>query len=343
MLIKTKKKLPNKDRKNTSKEKILETTISQIEKNYGKGSVMRMKTNGSIEKIDSIPTGSISLDLGLGIGGVPKGRIIEIFGAESAGKSTLALSIVAESQKQGGTAAFIDDEHALDPIYSKTIGVNIEDLLISQPDSAEQALEITDYLVRSGAIDVIVLDSVAALVPNTELEGEMGELQIGLQARLMSQALRKLTGSINRTNTVAIFINQLREKVGVVFGNPETTPGGRALKFYSSVRIDLRRIEPIKIGTELIGNRIRARIVKNKVAPPFKKAEIDILFSEGISKEGSLLDLGVEKNIITKSGSFYSYEQTKLGHGREASRTFLKDNIEISQKIDQQIRQSSEL
>ena len=301
MLIKTKKKLPNKDRKNTSKEKILETTISQIEKNYGKGSVMRMKTNGSIEKIDSIPTGSISLDLGLGIGGVPKGRIIEIFGAESAGKSTLALSIVAESQKQGGTAAFIDVEHALDPVYSKTIGVNVEDLLISQPDSAEQALEITDYLVRSGAIDVIVLDSVAALVPNTELEGEMGELQIGLQARLMSQALRKLTGSINRTNTVAIFINQLREKVGVVFGNPETTPGGRALKFYSSVRIDLRRIEPIKIGTELIGNRIRARIVKNKVAPPFKKAEIDILFSEGISKEGSLLDLGVEKNIITKN------------------------------------------
>ena len=224
MLIKTKKKLPNKDRKNTSKEKILETTISQIEKNYGKGSVMRMKTNGSIEKIDSIPTGSISLDLGLGIGGVPKGRIIEIFGAESAGKSTLALSIVAESQKQGGTAAFIDVEHALDPIYSKTIGVNIEDLLISQPDSAEQALEITDYLVRSGAIDVIVLDSVAALVPNTELEGEMGELQIGLQARLMSQALRKLTGSINRTNTVAIFINQLREKVGVVFGNHETMP-----------------------------------------------------------------------------------------------------------------------
>ncbi len=342
MLIKTKKNLPNKDQKNTSKQKVLETTISQIEKSYGKGSVMRLGT-GSIEKLDSIPTGSISLDLGLGIGGVPKGRIVEIFGAESAGKSTLALSIIAESQKQGGTAAFIDVEHALDPVYSKAIGVNVEELLISQPDSAEQALEITDYLVKSGAIDVIVLDSVAALVPNVELEGNMGDMQIGLQARLMSQALRKLTGSINRTKTVAIFINQLREKVGIVFGNPEVTPGGRALKFYSSVRIDLRRIEPIKIGTELIGNRIRARIVKNKVAPPFKKAELDILFSEGISKEGSLLDLGVEKNIITKSGSFYSYEDVKMGHGREASRSFLKDNKEIAQKIDQQIRQSAEL
>ena len=343
MLVKIKKNLPNKNNKNNSKQKILETTISQIEKDYGKGSVMRMGDNGFLEKIESIPTGSISLDLGLGIGGVPKGRVIEIFGAESAGKSTLALSIVAESQKLGGTAAFIDVEHALDPVYSKAIGVNIDDLLISQPDSAEQALEITDYLVRSGAIDVIVIDSVAALVPNVELEGHMGDMQIGLQARLMSQALRKLTGTISKTKTVAIFINQLREKVGVVFGNPEVTPGGRALKFYSSVRIDLRRIEPIKMGTELIGNRIRARIVKNKVAPPFKKAEIDILFSEGISNEGCLLDLGVEKGILTKNGSFYSFDKVKLGHGREASRTFLKNNPEISSKIDQLIRQSPKL
>ena len=343
MLVKIKKNLPNKNNKNNSNQKILETTISQIEKEYGKGSVMRMGDDGFIEKIESIPTGSISLDLGLGIGGVPKGRVIEIFGAESAGKSTLALSIIAESQKQGGTAAFIDVEHALEPVYTKAIGVNINDLLISQPDSAEQALEITDYLVRSGAIDVIVIDSVAALVPNVELEGHMGDMQIGLQARLMSQALRKLTGTISKTKTVAIFINQLREKVGVVFGNPEVTPGGRALKFYSSVRIDLRRIEPIKMGTELIGNRIRARIVKNKVAPPFKKAEIDILFSEGISNEGCLLDLGVEKGILTKNGSFYSFDKVKLGHGREASRTFLKNNPEISSKIDQLIRQSPKL
>jgi len=278
--------------------------------------------------------------LALGVGGLPRGRIVEIFGAESAGKTTLALSIVTQAQKLGGTAAYIDVEHAIDPAYSKNIGIDLEKLLISQPDSAEQALEITEYLVRSGTIDLVVIDSVAALVPRAEVEGEMGELQIGLQARLMSQALRKLAGTIRKTNCTTIFINQLREKVGVVFGNPETTPGGRALKFYSSVRIDLRRVEPIKSGTDIVGSRVRARIVKNKVAPPFKKAEMDIIFSEGISKESSLIDLGVEQEVIIKSGSFFSYGDKKLGQGKDSVRRYLKEEESLAEEIDKKIRKT---
>ena len=301
---------------------------------------MRMGESGAGEGIKTVPTGSIALDLALGVGGLPRGRIIEIFGAESAGKTTLAMAAVAEAQAAGGQAAFIDVEHAMDPAYARLIGVDVDKLLISQPDSAEQALEITEYLIRSGALDIIVLDSVAALVPSAELEGNMGDMQIGLQARIMSQALRKLTGIIHKTDTVCIFINQLREKVGVVFGSPEVTPGGRALKFYSSVRIDLRRIEAVKVGQDIIGNRVRARVVKNKVAPPFRKAEIEILFDSGISKEGSLLDLGVEINIIKKSGSFYSYGETRLGQGREASRKFLKSNTDIRDEIEVSIRRN---
>ena len=280
------------------------------------------------------------MDLALGVGVLPRGRIVEIFGAESAGKTTLALSIVTQAQKLGGTAAYIDVEHAIDPAYSKNIGIDLEKLLISQPDSAEQALEITEYLVRSGTIDLVVIDSVAALVPRAEVEGEMGELQIGLQARLMSQALRKLAGTIRKTNCTTIFINQLREKVGVVFGNPETTPGGRALKFYSSVRIDLRRVEPIKSGTDIVGSRVRARIVKNKVAPPFKKAEMDIIFSEGISKESSLIDLGVEQEVIIKSGSFFSYGDKKLGQGKDSVRRYLKEEESLAEEIDKKIRKT---
>ena len=276
--------------------------------------------------------------MALGVGGLPRGRIVEIFGAESAGKTTLAMSAVAEAQAAGGQAAFIDVEHAMDPAYARLIGVDVEKLLISQPDSAEQALEITEYLIRSGALDIIVVDSVAALVPAAELEGDMGDMQIGLQARIMSQALRKLTGIIHKTDTVCIFINQLREKVGVVFGNPEVTPGGRALKFYSSVRIDLRRVEAVKVGQDIIGNRVRARVVKNKVAAPFRKAELEIMFKSGISKEGSLLDLGVENGIIRKSGSFYSYDDVRLGQGREASRQFLKTNTDIRNQIETTIR-----
>ena len=277
-------------------------------------------------------------DLALGVGGLPRGRIVEIFGAESAGKTTLAMSAIAEAQAAGGQAAFIDVEHAMDPAYARLIGVDVEKLLISQPDSAEQALEITEYLIRSGALDIIVVDSVAALVPAAELEGDMGDMQIGLQARIMSQALRKLTGIIHKTDTVCIFINQLREKVGVVFGNPEVTPGGRALKFYSSVRIDLRRVEAVKVGQDIIGNRVRARVVKNKVAAPFRKAELEIMFKSGISKEGSLLDLGVENGIVRKSGSFYSYDDVRLGQGREASRQFLKTNTDIRNQIETTIR-----
>jgi recombination protein RecA len=320
------------------KDKSLELALAQIEKQFGRGSIMRMSESTIDQNIGAVPTGSISLDLALGIGGLPRGRIIEIFGAESSGKSTLALSTIAEAQRAGGNAAYIDVEHAMDPTYARAIGVDVETLLISQPDSAEQALEITDYLVRSGALDVVVVDSVAALVPLSELEGDMGDTHIGLQARLMSQALRKLTGTIHKTQTVALFINQLREKVGVIFGSPEVTPGGRALKFYSSVRIDLRRSESIKVGQDIIGNRIRARVVKNKVAPPFRKTEFDILFKEGISKEGGLLDLGVEMDIIKKSGSFFSYEDTRLGQGREAARVFLKGNHDFRDKIEQQIR-----
>lgn len=327
-----------KKEKNTPDSSIEETLVG-LEKTFGKGSIMLMNDENNNYEQGVIPTGSIVLDTALGIGGLPKGRIVEIFGAESAGKTTLALSAVAETQKMGGTAAYIDVEHAIDPGYSKKIGIDLDKLLISQPDSAEQALEITEYLIRSGNIDLVVVDSVAALVPMAEIEGQMGELQIGLQARLMSQALRKLTGIVKKGNATAIFINQLREKVGVVFGNPETTPGGRALKFYSSVRIDLRRVEPIKNGTDIVGNRVRARIVKNKMAAPFKKAEMDIIFSEGISKESSLIDLGVENEIITKSGSFFSYGEIKLGQGRESARKFLKEEEGISKEIDTKIRE----
>ena len=324
----------------SEREKTLELALAQIEKAFGRGAVMRMGESGAGEGIKTVSTGSIALDLALGVGGLPRGRIIEIFGAESAGKTTLAMAAVAEAQAAGGQAAFIDVEHAMDPAYARLIGVDVDKLLISQPDSAEQALEITEYLIRSGALDIIVLDSVAALVPSAELEGNMGDMQIGLQARIMSQALRKLTGIIHKTDTVCIFINQLREKVGVVFGSPEVTPGGRALKFYSSVRIDLRRIEAVKVGQDIIGNRVRARVVKNKVAPPFRKAEIEILFDSGISKEGSLLDLGVEINIVKKSGSFYSYGETRLGQGREASRKFLKSNTDIRDEIEVAIRRN---
>tara|TARA_Y100001970_G_scaffold294189_1_gene448209 strand:- start:16207 stop:17241 length:1035 start_codon:yes stop_codon:yes gene_type:complete len=324
------------------KDNTLEIALAQIEKSFGKGAVMRLGEQGNSEQIQSIPTGSLTLDTALGIGGLPRGRIIEIFGAESAGKSTLAMSVVAEAQQMGGQAAFIDIEHAMDPNYAKKIGVDTDKLLISQPDSAEQALEITEYLIRSGALDIIVIDSVAALVPTAEIEGNMADMQVGLQARLMSKALRKLTSIIHKTDTVCIFINQLREKVGVIFGNPETTPGGRALKFYSSVRIDLRKTEAIKVGTEIIGNRVRARVVKNKVAAPFKKAEMEILYDSGISKEGSILDIGTEKDIIKKSGAFYSYKDTRLGQGREAARIFLRDNIEIRKEIEDTIRNSEE-
>lgn len=326
----------------SDRDKTLELALAQIEKAFGRGAVMRLGESGLSNSIKVIPTGSIALDLALGVGGLPRGRIIEIFGTESAGKSTLAMSVIAEAQAAGGQAAFIDVEHAMDPAYAKVIGVDIDKLLISQPDSAEQALEITEYLIRSGALAIIVIDSVAALVPLAELEGDMGDMQIGLQARIMSKALRKLTGIIHKTDTVCIFINQLREKVGVVFGSPEVTPGGRALKFYSTVRIDLRRIEAIKVGQDIIGNRIRARVVKNKVAPPFRKAEIEILFKSGISKEGSLLDLGVESGIIKKSGSFYSYGDTRLGQGREASRHFLETNTDIRDLIEARIRSGEE-
>jgi recombination protein RecA len=322
----------------SERDKTLELALAQIEKAFGRGAVMRLGESNLDTTIKSIPTGSIALDLALGVGGLPRGRIIEIFGAESAGKTTLAMSAVAEAQAGGGQAAFIDVEHAMDPSYARLIGVDVDKLLISQPDSAEQALEITEYLIRSGALDIIVLDSVAALVPQAELEGDMGEMQIGLQARIMSKALRKLTGVIHKTDTVCIFINQLREKVGVVFGSPEVTPGGRALKFYSSVRIDLRRVEAVKVGQDIIGNRIRARVVKNKVAPPFRKAELEIMFDSGISKEGSLLDLGVEDGIVKKSGSFYSYGETRLGQGREVSRKFLKTNTDIRDQIEAMIR-----
>ncbi len=336
---KTKKIMPSRNGTGSDREQALELALAQIEKAFGRGSIMKL-SESNVESVSAIPTGSIALDMALGVGGVPRGRVIEIFGAESSGKTTLASHIIAEAQRAGGTAAFIDAEHALDPVYAGVCGVDIDSLYISQPDSAEQALEITDYLVRSGALDVIVIDSVAALVPLAELEGEMGATHIGLQARLMSQALRKLTGSVSRTNTVIIFINQLREKIGVFFGSPEVTPGGRALKFYSSVRIDLRRMEGIKVGNEMTGNRIRARVVKNKVAAPFKTAELEILFNQGISKEGALLDLGEEQGIIKKSGSFYSYGQVRLGQGREASRKFLIENTDTRDELEQAIRAS---
>ena len=322
----------------TEKEKALEVAIAQIEKQWGKGAVMKLGEAAARIGTDVIPTGSLALDLALGVGGVPRGRVTEIFGAESAGKSTLAQHIIAEAQKQGGTAAYIDVEHALDPDYAQRCGVDIDNLYISQPDYAEQALEITEALVRSGAVDVVVVDSVAALVPRAELEGDMGDPQMGLQARLLSQALRKLTGAISRSRTCVIFINQLREKVGVVFGNPEVTPGGRALKFYASVRLDLRKADSIKNGTEFIGNRVKARVVKNKVAPPFRVAEFDIMFNRGISKEADILELGVQMEIIRKMGSFFSYGETRIGQGRENAKEFLLKNPEMAATIEKQIR-----
>ena len=325
----------------TEKDKSLDIAIAQIERQYGKGAIMRL--GQAAEKLTSevVPTGSLSLDIALGVGGLPRGRVTEIYGTEAAGKSTLALHIMAETQNSGGTAAYIDVEHALDPSYAANCGVVVDDLLIAQPDSAEQALEITEYLVRSGSVDTIVVDSVAALVPKAELEGDMGDTHVGLQARLMSQALRKLTASIHRSQTGVIFINQLREKVGVMYGSPEVTPGGRALKFYSSVRIDLRRVDSIKQGTEVVGNRVRARIVKNKVAPPFRTAEFDIMFNRGISKVGDLLDIGVTRDIIKKSGSFYSLGEVRLGQGREASKDYLAQHPEVALEIETTIRQGS--
>lgn len=325
----------------TEKEKALELAISQIEKRYGKGSVMKLGEAAATPPIGAIPTGSLALDLALGVGGIPRGRITEIFGPEASGKTTLAQHVIAEAQKQGGTAAYIDVEHALDPSYAAKCGVNVDDLLISQPDAGEEALDITEALVRSGAIDVIVIDTVAALVPRAEIEGEMGDAHVGLQARLMSQALRKLTAAISKSGTAVIFINQLREKVGIIFGNPEVTPGGRALKFYSSIRIDLRRAETIKGGTEAIGSRIRAKVVKNKVAPPFRNAEFDIMFAHGISKEGNLIDLGVEWGLVKKAGAFFSYGDIRLGQGRESAKQYLSQHPELAQELEQQVRASA--
>ena len=327
----------------TEKAKALELALGQIEKQFGRGSIMKLGEADQRMVIEAIPTGSLSIDIALGIGGIPRGRIIEIFGSEAAGKSTLGQHIIAEAQKLGGMAAYIDAEHALDPTYAAHCGVDVDELLISQPDTGEQALEITEALIRSNAIDVVVVDSVAALVPRAEIEGEMGDSHMGLQARLMSQALRKLTSAINRSRTAVVFINQLREKVGIIFGNPEVTPGGRALKFYSTVRIDLRRIESIKQGPAIVGNRVRAKIVKNKVAPPFRSAEFDIMFSQGISKEGDLVDLGVTFGLVKKSGAFFSWGDTKLGQGRENVKDYLKEHPDEARRLEQQIRSAANL
>lgn len=322
---------------NLEKQKAVDLALSQIEKQFGKGSIMRLGEDSKLN-VEVIPTGSLDLDMALGIGGLPKGRIVEIYGPESSGKTTVALHCIAEAQKAGGIAAFIDAEHALDPSYSRRLGVDTENLIVSQPDTGEQALEIAEALVRSGAVDIIVVDSVAALVPKAEIEGEMGDSHIGLQARLMSQALRKLAGAINKSNTIIIFINQLREKVGVMFGSPETTTGGRALKFYASIRMDIRRIETLKQGDQMIGNRTRIKVVKNKLAPPFKQAEFDIMYGTGISKEGNILDVGVNLDIVNKSGSWYSYGEHKLGQGRENAKDFLQENPEVMNEIEQEIR-----
>lgn len=319
------------------RDKALEMALAGIEKQFGKGSVMKMGEKGSMA-VDTVPTGALALDLALGVGGLPRGRVVEIYGPESSGKSTLAMHVVAEAQRNGGICAYVDAEHAMDPVYAKAIGVDIDELLISQPDTGEQALEIADMLVRSGALDVVVIDSVAALTPRAEIEGEMGDTHVGLQARLMSQALRKLTANLNKTQTICIFINQLREKIGVMFGSPETTPGGRALKFYSSVRLDIRRIESIKDGVEVVGNRTRVKVVKNKVAPPFRQAEFDIMYGKGISREGSLLDIGVELGLIKKSGAWYTYEGEQLGQGRENAKSFLNANPEIMVEVSERIR-----
>jgi len=319
------------------REKNLEMALSQIDKQYGKGAVMRMGERATTG-IEAISTGALALDIALGIGGLPRGRVTEIYGPESSGKTTLAMHVVAEAQRNGGICAYIDAEHAMDPSYAKAIGLDVDELLISQPDTGEQALEITDMLIRSGAIDVVVIDSVAALTPKAEIEGEMGDTHVGLQARLMSQALRKLTANLNRSNTICVFINQLREKIGVMFGSPETTPGGRALKFYSSVRLDIRRIESIKDGVEVVGNRTRVKVVKNKVSPPFKQCEFDIMYGKGISREGSLLDIGVDLGFVKKSGAWYTYEGEQLGQGRENAKQFLADNPEVMVEISERIR-----
>lgn len=322
----------------TEREKTIELAIEQIERQFGKGSIMKLGEASARVPVEAISTGAIALDLALGVGGIPKGRVVEIFGSEGSGKTTLAQHIIAEAQKAGGTAAYVDAEHALDPTYANNCGVQLDDLLISQPDTGEEALEITETLVRSGAIDVIVIDSVAALVPRAEIEGEMGDAHVGLQARLMSQALRKLVAAIGKSKTAVVFINQLREKVGIIFGNPEITPGGRALKFYSSVRIDLRRGDAIKQGTEIIGTRVRARVVKNKVAPPFRNTEFDIMFNHGISKEGGLLDIGVATGIIKKLGAFFNYGDTKLGQGRENAKDYLTQHPEVASQLEREIR-----
>ena len=334
----TKRENPRR-RENIEKKKALEMAMSQIEKQFGKGSVMKLGEFKAME-IEAIPTGALSLDIALGIGGVPRGRIIEVFGPESSGKTTLALHIVAEAQKMGGEAAFIDAEHALDPVYAKKLGVDIDNLIVSQPDTGEQALEITESLVRSGALDVIVVDSVAALVPKAEIDGDMGDSHMGLQARLMSQALRKLAGAINKSKTVLIFINQLREKIGVMFGNPETTTGGRALKFYASVRMDIRRIENIKQDGEVKGNRVRVKVIKNKVAPPFREAEFDIVYGQGISKEGNILDMAVNLDIVEKAGSWFSYNGERIGRGRENVKKYLKENPEMLEDIEEKVREN---
>src|SRR6186713_1003563 len=320
------------------RQKALEAALAQIDRAFGKGSAMKLGQKETMQ-VETISTGSLGLDIALGVGGLPRGRVIEVYGPESSGKTTLALHVIAEAQKGGGTAAFVDAEHALDPVYAKKLGVNIDELIVSQPDTGEQALEIVDTLVRSNAIDVLVVDSVAALVPRAEIEGEMGDSHVGLQARLMSQALRKMTGALSNSGTTAIFINQLREKIGVMFGSPETTTGGKALKFYASVRLDVRRIETLKDGADAVGNRTRCKIVKNKMAPPFKQAEFDILYGKGISKEGSLIDMGVEHGFVRKSGAWYTYEGDQLGQGKENARTFLKDNPDLANELDKKIKE----
>ncbi len=326
----------------TDRRAALDMALRQIEKQFGKGSIMKLGESTHMQ-VETIPSGSLALDIALGVGGFPRGRIIEVYGPESSGKTTVALHAIAEVQRAGGQAAFIDAEHALDPLYASKLGINIDELLLSQPDTGEQALEIAEALVRSGAVDIIVIDSVAALVPKAEIEGEMGDSHVGLQARLMSQALRKLSGAINKSKVIAIFINQLREKVGVMFGNPETTPGGRALKFYSTIRLEVRRVETIKQGNDMVGNRTKIKVVKNKVAPPFKQADIDIMYGEGISREGSIVDIATEMDIINKSGAWYSYNNERLGQGRENAKQFLKENSQISDAIERKIRESSNL
>jgi recombination protein RecA len=331
------------EKRDNGKKKALDVAVSQIEKQFGRGTIMRLGEMDTVSGVRAIPTGCLPLDMALGVGGFPRGRVVEVFGPEATGKTVLALHVVAEAQRQGGIAAYVDAEHALDPDFSRRIGVDIDNLLLSQPDTAEQALEVTEILVRSNAVDVIVIDSVAALVPRAEIEGEMGDQHVGLQARLMSQALRKLTAAISKSKTCVIFVNQMREKIGVMFGSPETTPGGRALKFYSSVRIDLRRIASIKDGQQTVGNRVRAKVVKNKIAAPFKQAEFDLLFTEGISKEGSLLDLALEEKIVTRSGSWFSYQDEQIGQGRENARLFLKENPDVAEAIKTAILQKAGL